>query len=211
MGLKFLGLTDDEKSHLRVLVSSGRFSREIRMAYYHAQRTNSLYKEPAILSGITSDIYIAPISYATGRDIASLIFLKKGDEGNMGDITVKYIGQKDSNRKAMMEGMPEVFINLEITHRNMQYHASPGFRILANGQMEYRDAFFSSDKRKISLKNVNPETKEALIFIEPAKDASEVPDELIVEITYKRLIILVWTGTVLIAVGLFLAFWRVRK
>lgn len=211
MSLKFLGLTDEEKPHLRLVISSGRFSREIRTAYYHSERTGSLYKEPAILHGFLNDIYIAPISYATGRDIASTIMLKKGEEGKIGDTEVTFIGLKETSRQAMREGMPEVFIDLAIAHQGKKYHLSPGFRLNENGHMVHEDAFFSVKKRKVSLQNLNPESKEALLFIEPSPDATIPPDELIVDISFKRLVILVWLGTALIACGLFLAFWRVRK
>lgn len=211
IALKFLGLTEEEKPHLRLLVSSGRFSREIRAAYYHSERTGSLYKEPAISHGFRNDIYIAPVSYATGRDLASMIMVKKGDTGKIGDTEVTYIGLKDTSRKAMREGMPEVFVDIQVVHQASSYRLSPGFRMDENGHIMHIDAFFSPQKRKVSLKNLNPETKEALLFIEPSPAVSIPPDELIVEISYKRLVILVWLGTALIALGLFLAFWRVKK
>ncbi len=211
MALKFLGFTDEEKPHLRLHISYGRFSREIRAAYYHSERTGSLYKEPVILTGIQSDIYIAPVSHATGRDIASLIMLKQGDTGKIGDAVVTYTGLKDASRKAMREGMPEVFADIQVVHETKAYRLSPGFRLEDNDRIVHIDAFFSPKKRKVSLHSINPETKEALLFIEPNPSAPIPPDELIVEISYKRLVILVWLGSALIALGLFLAFWRVKQ
>ncbi len=47
------------------------------------------------------------------------------------------------------------------------------------------------------------------LFVEPNPGAPLPPDEVIVEIAWKRLIILVWMGTALMTLGFFIALRRV--
>ncbi|MCX7679484.1 MAG: cytochrome c biogenesis protein CcsA [Spirochaetes bacterium] len=211
VALTFMGITNEQTPHLRFIISAGNFSLERRAAYYYSERLRSVYKEPAIIRGVFNDLYIAPQWFAEGNDIAAIITLQKGETKTIGDVEITYVGIKETTKKSMQEGTPEVFVEVKIKQRNATHYLSPGFRISEKGNLEYIEARFSKHKRKLLLKNINPESKEATFFVEPAADAVIPPDEVFVEVSIKRLINFVWVGTTLISVGLFFAFWRVRK
>ncbi len=209
MNIRFLGITEEEKSSLRFSVASGSSSKNVSMLYYFSERTNSIYKEPAILPGITGDTYISPLSYASGPGLASTLVLKTGEAKKIADTEVRFLGMKKVDKKAMMEGKPELFVDLEILMGGASYRVSPGVRMGASGKLESIEAMFSPSKRKVALQHLHRETGEVQLYVEPERGAPLPPDEVIVEIAHKRLMVLVWAATALIALGLAVAMRRV--
>jgi len=209
INIRFLGLTGEEKSSLRFTVTSGASSRDVSMLYYFSERTTSIYKEPAILPGVTGDTYIAPLSYASGLSLASTVSLKKGESKTIAGTEVRFLGMKKFDKKSMMEGRPELFVDLEIKTAGALYRVSPGVRMGASGKLESVEAAFSPAGRKVVLQHLHRETGEVQLFVEPGRNAALPPDEVIVEISRKRLMILVWAATVLITLGLAVAMRRV--
>jgi cytochrome c-type biogenesis protein CcmF len=208
--IKFLELTEGERSSLKFTVSLGRSVRDIAMPYYFSERTNSVYKEPHITPGILGDLYISPVTYYSGTDIASMVGLRKGESKKVGDVEVRYLGMRNFNMKSMMEGRPELFIDLEVRSGGAVYRVSPGLRMGAAGKLESIGASFSAGKRKVELQHLSRESGEVSLFVEPGRNTPLPPDEVIVEISHKRLIILVWAATLLIAAGLVLALRRTK-
>lgn len=210
LSIRFLELTEGERSSLRFFINRGGTGRTVEMPYFFSERTNSIYKEPHITPGLFGDLYISPVSYTSGHDIASMVELRKGESKKLGDVEVRYLGMRDFNRKSMMEGRPELFIDLEVLSSGTLYRISPGIRMDAAGKLESVEAEFPRGGRKVALRHLSRESGEVSLFVEPGRNTPVPPDEVIVEISHKRLIILVWTATILIAMGLVLALWRAK-
>ncbi len=204
----FLGLTDGERSSLRFILKEGNSQRAVAIPYYLSERTGSIYKEPYIRPGILGDFYLSPVSYASGEALASQLELKKGESKKAGDTEVRYAGMRGMNMKAMMEGKPELYIDLEVRSGGALYRVSPGLRMGASGKLESVAAFFAPEKRRVELQHMSRETGEVSLYVEPGRGAALPPDEVIVEVSHKRLIILVWAATLFIFAGLALAMRR---
>ncbi len=201
VGITFRGFFEDRESKLRFAVAEGKRSREFTVPYFFNERMNGWYKEPHIMSGIARDIYLSPVAYTSGLESVSHLELKEGEAKEIGDLVVKFNGFKKVDMKEMMAGRVTVFAELDVTRGGTTRAASPGLSMRRDGQVTGIDAAVPGSTRAISLRHISRETGKIVLFVQPAPDARIPADSVIVDISFKRLIILVWIGTVLITVG----------
>ncbi|MFC1671427.1 hypothetical protein ACFL20_13620, partial [Spirochaetota bacterium] len=85
---------------------------------------------------------------------------------------------------------------------------SPGVKVM---KREYLDVLLPKTKRKISLRGFDVRKHLVEIYIEPGKQTVIPPDTVMVNLSLKRLIWVVWLGTILIALGGLVSMRRVMK
>jgi len=193
VALTFTGFNEGEKSSVSFTIRESSGTKDFKTDYYVTEKTNSLYREPYIMSGLFGDIYITPQEYHSGITAISLVNLSKGEEKKVGDLTVKFTGFRT---EGMTAGMPVVYTDLEIDGRRV----SPGFKII-EGHRHPIDAKIPGSGRVVTLRQVDVNNHAVELFIDPGKDSTVPPDSIIVDLSVKRMIWLVWAGTVLIALG----------
>lgn len=195
--LSFKGLTGTSRGALEFDLVDGAARKRIAMAYFIEPKMNSLYREPRILTGIMGDTYIAPEEYRNGLDSISIVMLKKGEEKKLGDITVRF---EQFATQHMTSGTPTILAELTIQGQRLK----PGLTF-ADGHRHAIPAIIPGTDRAVSLMQINADDHSVLLRISPGKNVMTPPDTVAITVSYKRLIILVWAGTIMVTVGTYLA------
>ena len=193
ISLTFNGFQKGKFSSLKFSVRQDDSIKEFETAYYFNSRTESWYREPHIESGIIGDIYITPEKYHSGADNMTAVVLKKGEEKNIGKLKVKFL---KFETEFMRSKNPKIHASLNIDGKLV----SPGIRF-GKGKREFIDAKIPGTDREVSLKGLDANKKMISIYISPGKEEVIPKDTVLVDVSYKRLIWLVWLGTIVIALG----------
>lgn len=202
--LTFTGISDGKKSKTSFKLGTAGKTENIEMEYYISERANNtLYREPYIKMGFFGDIYIIPEQYREGMAAVAMAKIKKGKEVTMGDLKVFFTGFRS---KGMMSGEPVVYADLKINGRTV----SPGVRF-HEGHRDPIEVKVPGTKRRVVMRGFDVRNKIIELYVEPGKKTPVPPDSILVNVSVKRMIWLVWLGTLLIAVGGIVAMVRVRK
>jgi cytochrome c-type biogenesis protein CcmF len=204
VGLVFKGITTEEKSALLFDYSKGARKHEIRVPYYISRKSGSLYREPYIDYGAYGDVYISPIEYRSGIESLTRFELARGEEKTLGRLAVTFIGF-DMDRRQMLSGEAKLLARLQVKHNGGSYLLAPGIQFTRGDERIQLDATVPSTGQRVSLLDFNVSAGSVLVYLQPQAGAQVPPDSVIVEVSFKRLIALVWLGTVLIAAGIFIA------
>ncbi len=201
--ITFLGLKEGADSSLKFAILRNSKKEMVETAYNIDSKTGSLYKEPYIVSGFFNDVYIAPESYESGMDTATLAILSKGEEREIGGMRVKFL---EFRTEHMTSGEPTTFAELAVNGIPL----SPGIRFSRNG-VKHLDLRIPGSGRTVSLREIDATSKRIAVFVTPGRKTIIPPDAVQLTISTKRLIWLVWLGTVLIFIGGFHTFARALK
>lgn len=193
VNLTFNGFTREKEASMIFTVKDRDNARRIAMKYYMSQKMNSLYREPYIDYGFLGDTYIIPEEYKQSSVANQNVVLAKGEQQNIGGINVKFL---KFDAQQMTAAEPVVYAELLVNGK----HVKPGLKIDKHKSNRI-DARIPGTDRTISLLRINPSQELIDIFISPGKDVEIVPDSVIVKVSHKRLIWIVWLGTILITIG----------
>lgn len=188
------GYREEEKSHILISVSENGSSSDQQMAYYIDPKTESLYREPYIINGITGDIYITPQQYTFSSIDYSSATLHENDKKNISGHEVKFYGFISNNM-----GSSGMTIRADLMVDGKKYF--PGIKFTKEGETENVDQRISGTDKSVSVEGLNANHRTVTIYITPNKNAVIPPDYAILEISHKRLIWVVWLGTIIIAAG----------
>jgi cytochrome c-type biogenesis protein CcmF len=191
--IMFTGFNEGKESYLRFIVKSNSNSREVKTSYYFDDKTESIYKEPYIIAGFINDIYIAPENFESGADTITNAVIAKGEEKEIGGVKVRFLGFRTEH---MTSGEPGTYADLQVNGIPL----TPGMKF-SRGGIRYLDRNIPGTDRSVSLREIDATSKKILINITPGKNTVIPPDSVVITVTKKRLIWLVWAGTILIAAG----------
>ncbi len=142
----------------------------------------------------------------SGYDKLTQVMLKKGEIRTIGDITIRF-DNFDVDRAAMMKGNAIVYAQCTVTHKGRQYTVKPGVAYTNDRRQDIK-AMIPGTNRTIVLLDFDVRDAIVVLHIDAHDNAVLPPDSVIVDISFKRLIWLVWLGTVIIVVGVALPFVR---
>ena len=198
------GFQETERSHILITVSESGSVKEGKMDYYIDPKTESLYREPYIIPGITGDIYITPQVYNFAEINYSSALIQKDEEKTISGLNVKFYGFLTSNM-----GTEDMTIRAHLLINGAKYF--PGIKLGRNSEPENLDQKISGTGKTVSVENFDAKHQAVRIYITPGKNDIIPPDFAILEISHKRLIWVVWLGTILIAAGFIIAMIRLRE
>ncbi len=198
------GFKDEEKSHVLLSISENGKAYDAQMAYFIDPKTESLYREPYIIKGLTGDIYITPQQYNFASINFSSAMLHENEEETISGHKVKFSGFISNNM-----GSQGMAIRTDLMIDGQKYF--PGIKFSKTGETEKMDQRISGTDKIISIESLDATHRTVRIFITPGKDAVIPPDFAILEISHKRLIWLVWLGTIIIAAGFVVSIVKDRK
>ena len=204
--LTFRGIAEREKSALMFTMDSGRGPRDIETLYYIEPRMNSLYREPCIVYGFGGDIYISPIEFTSGIERLTRVELTKGEEASLQDFSVRFEGF-DIDRERMLAGEVTLFAKLHMTRGGPQRWWPRREIQRRQPAAAYRRAPPVGKTQGVAAR-FQRERGRVLVHVDTAPGAAVPTDTALVEVSFKRLIWLVWIGTVFIAAGGVLAMRR---
>ena len=201
--LGFDGFVQDDKSYLNFTLKTGKTSEKFKTYYYTDSRTNNPYREPHIIKNISGDIYIAPEKYRSGISDACLLRIREGQKKKLGNLEISF---NKFNTKGMRSENPVIFADMTVNRKKL----SPGVKFI-KGKNEQITKKIPGTDRIISIEQINASAREIELFVTPGKNIKIKPDSVIVEVSFKKYIWLVWAGTILIALGGLMGFYRTKR
>ncbi|MCX8123957.1 MAG: cytochrome c biogenesis protein CcsA [Spirochaetes bacterium] len=198
--LQLLGMTQEaEKTSIVFNYEYGNSSYVIQTPYFIDTRTNQLFREPYIDYSIGYDVYISPVEYIRGHDKLTQVMVSKGAVQQFVDLTIRFDGF-DIDRAAMMQGNAKVYAECMVVYKGTRYTVKPGVQF-ANNNKQSIPAIIPGTDRTVTLMDFDIHEKIIVLHIDPPRNATVPADSVIVDISFKRLVWLVWLGTLLIGVG----------
>ena len=193
IGIAFTGFKKGGESSLKFMIRKNSEPYAVETAYRFDEKTGSLYREPYIMHTFLNDLYISPEIYESGIDSVSQLIIAKGEEKEIGGITVRFI---EFRTEHMTSGEPTTSTELLVNGVRI----SPGIAFKQAG-VTHMDRAIPGTGRFVSLRDIDASNKRIMLYISPGKNSVIPPDSVVLTLTVKRLIWIVWLGTVIISVG----------
>lgn len=182
---------------------------------YYSEYNKAMMREPDIQRSLLEDLYISPLEIslvAADHLRPDNLLLKKGEEKQHGEYVIRFVGFEMSTHES--GGVIRVGADLAVKYRNKDYNVVPAVTITADGKNAEAVPLPSAaggQPELVTLNGLDADNK----VIELAFTGSTVPtvlnvptERLIVEVSRKPLINLVWLGTTLFITGLGIALLR---
>ncbi len=198
--LELVGISGEARSSIIFNYEYYNTSKIIQTPYFVNARTNQLFREPYIDYNLHYDVYISPVEYMHGRDKLTQVMLKKGEVRSFNDLTIRFDGF-DVDRVAMMQGNAKIYALCTVKYQGKEYSVRPGV-VFDGNKRTGLSTVLPGTTRTISLLDFDIQEKIIVLHIDAPTHAIVPPDSVIVDISFKRLIWLVWLGTIVIAIGL---------
>jgi cytochrome c-type biogenesis protein CcmF len=195
LSLTLKGIQDEKKSHILVTVLDKGVTKDVQIPYLINPKTDSIYKEPYIIKRLIGDIYIIPEIYVFGYNEYSAATLHKDEETIISGHKVTFKGFITENM-----GTANMSIRAELYVDARKY--LPGVIAANTDKEEFINQKIPGTDKIVAIDDLNPRDMSVYVFITPDKNAVIPPDYLIIDISHKKLIWLVWLGTVFISGGL---------
>jgi len=209
----FLGTEEDsinQKNALKVKVEKGGNSYIAKPKLYYSEYNQAYMRTPSIKINLLNDLYLAPLEHRTADEASTnLIAIKKGEEKEVEGYTIKFTGFDMSSHG--MEGGMSVGATLEVIRGNETRILTP---ILVMGRAEVDRSksmvHLPGGEDHLVLEKIDADNKTVTLSLVLAKE-EPATNLLVVEVSQKPLINVLWLGTVLIMAGLVIATYRRAK
>jgi cytochrome c-type biogenesis protein CcmF len=195
LSLTLKGIQDKKESHILITTSDKGVNKDILIPYLINPKTDSIYKEPYIIKKLTGDIYIIPEVYIFGYNEYSAATLYKDEEKTISGHKVTFKGFITDNM-----GSANMTIRADLYVDGRRY--LPGVISSNTDKEEFINQKIPGTDKIIAIDNLNARDMSVYVFITPDKNAPIPPDYLIIDISYKKFIWLVWLGAIIISIGL---------
>jgi cytochrome c-type biogenesis protein CcmF len=188
-----------EKEGMEIAVERGGKSFTVTPRMFMNDRTRQLMVNPDIKNSLLADFYVSPIEFDPGQ---SSLQLAKGDSGQVGDMTVRFLKfdlDAEGNAMAQMAAGKPVTIgaDLEVVRDGQSVPVKPLYRLnAATGQVEPVPAALPGGGQVIVT---GIDATSGAVRLEVA--GVNLPPRLSVDVTHKPLIQLVWGGLYIVLIG----------
>jgi cytochrome c-type biogenesis protein CcmF len=211
-GYKFtyLGTESDtlsQKNALLVKVEKGGNSFIAQPRLYFSSYNQGYMRTPSIKINLLSDLYLAPLEHQTGEEAGEeSVTLKKGESKEIGGYNIKFIGFDMSAHAG--EGGMRVGATLEIGREQEKKTFTP---VIVMGGTEAEDSLrtvlLPGGENYLVLEKIDADDKAVVLNLIPVK-LEPGKNLLVLEVSQKPLINVLWLGTVLIMIGLAVSVYR---
>jgi len=201
-GITYKGLVGsitDNNNEIKLTLNHNGSETQARPQFFYARRMDGMMKKPYIKKNLFYDLYFAP------QDIQELptaqgLVLKKGDSAKVGDFEIKFVGFDMSSHDS--SGM-SVGATLEVTYKGAKETVTPKMVSSpdGNGMVHQSAKIFSGQNYDIALEHINAGEGTVTLAI-PGLIESGPPDKLILDISRKPAINLLWLGTLIVFAGM---------
>jgi cytochrome c-type biogenesis protein CcmF len=167
-----------------------------------------MMRKPHIKKKLTEDLYFAPMEYRGGEFSFSEPFeLAKGQEKEVEGYKIKFLSFDMGPHG--QGGEMRVGAVLEVDHKGKKETATPAVVFGEDRDIKQIEAALP-DSNVIFLESVMAD--QGMVALSIGKKGQEGGGEtLLLEVSRKPLINILWLGTIIIMVGLFLMTWRRSK
>jgi cytochrome c-type biogenesis protein CcmF len=188
-----------QKEGMEIAVQRGGKQFTVTPRMFMNDRTRQLMVNPDIKTTPLMDFYVSPIEFDPGQ---SSLQLAKGDSGQIGDVTVRFVSfdlQAEGNAMAQMAAGKPVVIGaaVEITRGGKTAQLKPLYQLNpATGEVSSAPAELPGGGQ-ISVSGID--ASNGAVRLDVAGVAT--PARLSVDVTHKPLIQLVWGGLYIVLIG----------
>jgi cytochrome c-type biogenesis protein CcmF len=175
---------------------------EVFPGFYFSRKLNGIMKKPHIKRELFYDLYMAPQEIREMPGSQGLV-LKKGQAQTIGEYTIRFVDfdiLPHSSSAAMSVGA-----RLEVTHNSKMEKISPYLAYDPSGgtdNIESRPVrLFSNSDYRISIRHVYADNGAVVLSI-PGLIESGPPDKLIVDVSVKPGMNLLWLGAIFVFAGM---------
>jgi cytochrome c-type biogenesis protein CcmF len=201
-------------NELKLLIAHNGESKEARPQLYFSERMQGTMRRPFIDRSLLADYYMAPEQIDQGTGEAGVV-LSKGEQRQFGDLTVTFKGYTMGQHGDQAQGALSVTAQLEITAAGATTMVEPAVEHSQNATGEtVRTAVPAAFTHngltyQVQIDRIIADQGAVAFSIPGLIDRS--PEKLVLDISKKPLINLVWIGAVLIMVGTLVTFLRRRE
>jgi cytochrome c-type biogenesis protein CcmF len=220
--LTFLGITEQpgEKPVVSVQVSDGRTGYVATPKLYFSEYNQAMMREPDIKVLPLKDLYLSPLEVrmaggGDGHNHGAMVEMTKGETKDIAGYQVEFVRfDVGTHGQTAAMGVGAV---LNVSVSGTRHEVIPQLLFHQNGEREVIPAELPSlhlpskgmMRPQIALQDLNVEQKKVMLELLSGDAAPAGHQELIVEVSAKPLMMVVWTGVVLIILGTAIA-WRRR-
>jgi len=218
--LTFRGASESPngKTQMNIEVSDGRTSYMATPKLYFSEYNKSMLREPDIRIFPLKDLYLSPLELRTSEAAPAGISLEitKGETKSLGAYEIEFAGFETGEHGE--PGQMKVGALLNVSVHGTKHVVTPRIVVDANGQQTRVPADLPASQfptkgttgPQVQLMAMNVEQKKILLGFSGFEEhgGTGSAQELIVEVSTKPLMMVVWTGVVLIIAGTAIGFRR---
>jgi cytochrome c-type biogenesis protein CcmF len=207
------GTLNDNNNEILLTMKDGDREIDAHPRFFFSERMDGMMKKPYIHIGLFYDLYLSPqdIQETPGGDG---LVLHKGESATVGDYKIKFINYDMSAHQS--SGGMSVGAQLEVEYKGAKETITP--RMVANSNpgagpnmIGEPTPIFSGQSQNIELARVFA-SEGAVALTIPGLVEPGSPDKLILDVSMKPGINLLWFGTIIIFVGMAMAgYYRINK
>jgi cytochrome c-type biogenesis protein CcmF len=196
--------TKDNYARLEVDDQGERFQADPKL--FIAKENQGMMRKPYIRKHLLYDLYLSPQDQQITGEGNQLV-LSKGETGKIGDYGVKFVSFDMGNHGNA--GDMQVGAVLEVTRGSETKEVVPRMEFTRDGK-QFLKADMPNGDGSITLKDIQADAgKVSLAF--SGVPGMDIMDLLVLEVSKKPLINLVWLGVVMVCGGTFISYVRRRR
>jgi cytochrome c-type biogenesis protein CcmF len=209
----YMGMEQDvsaEKNVLNIKVQKGGNEFLARPRFYYSDYTQSIMRTPHIEINLLEDIYLAPVEHVDADQAGrQTLLLTKGEAKTIEGYEIKFVDFDMTTHQT--ESQISVGAKLEIKKDGVVDTLVPIISMDVSGQEQIKEKVLLPDgENAIVLDQIDADRR--MIKLSLLKSGEEPQKDLLVlEVSRKPLINLLWLGTVLIMLGLAISTYRRAK
>jgi len=195
----------DGKTQMRIEMTNGKSTYFAMPRYYYSEYNKGTMKTPDIRKSLLNDIYISPLELIQeSAESNSNLVMRKGETKEFVGYTIQFVGFDIASHGEETQEM-KIGANLKVTYHGKDYAIEPAL-IINGAERKPELARLPESKASVILNHINAEEKMIeLVFQDLGTEASqETSESLLIEISRKPLMNLLWLGTLCMVLGVFL-------
>jgi cytochrome c-type biogenesis protein CcmF len=209
----YLGMEQDlseANNVLNIKVQKGATDFLARPRFYYSDYTQGIMRTPHIKINLLEDIYLTPVEHVDADQAGKqTLILAKGEAKTIEGYEIKFVGFDMSTHQA--ESQISVGAKLEIQKDDAIDTLIPIISMDVSGQDQKKEkVLLPGGKIAIDLEQIDADRKMVKLTFFALEDEPQ-KDLLVLEVSRKPLINLLWLGTVLIMLGLAVSTYRRTK
>ncbi|MCX6834234.1 MAG: hypothetical protein NTW07_03725, partial [candidate division Zixibacteria bacterium] len=202
-------------NQLLMSIDDGSGPQEIRPELYYSKRMDGIMRKPYIRRSLGHDLYLSPLQVDEGGASSGLV-LKKGETMQQGGYTFTLRGFEIGGHDQMGASSMSVAAVIDVADSSQTTTIRP--KIVQGGREDSTSEILpesvaldlGGQKYQVSISQIMADEGAVALDI-PGLASDSKPPKLILDITKKPLIILVWIGTTLILLGSLITVFRRRS
>ena len=207
MTLEYRGMKnafDHPNNELIITLTADGGSREINPQLYYSKRMDGLMRKPYIKRRLLADYYFAPQQIQAPEEHQDLV-LTKGERKKVGDFEFEFIGYRMGDHANTGEGLT-VTAELAVAYGDERFELTPSLRQVVDSDghahFEPTPAVLEAggESYAVSIERILAD-QGAITLTIPGLLGSGEAETLILDVSRKPLMYLVWFGTTLILIG----------